>query len=169
MTLLELARRSSIRSRISALPGFQWNASICLRESPTSESPCRRAWSRKVSGWSFASVDQPERHLGEVDRHRVLVHAVEAALGDSRRAKMTSSSSGGIAGTSPWACQASTSASPSWRQASTRNAPEPIAGSQTLRSRICAGRGGLPSSPRRRARIGSSVVRTIGSVSARGV
>jgi hypothetical protein len=60
-------------------------------------------------------------------------------------------------------------ASPSWRQASTRNAPEPIAGSQTLRSRICAGWGGWPSAPRSRARIGARVVRTIGSVRARGV
>ena len=64
---------------------------------------------------------------------------------------------------------ASTSASASWRHASTRNAPEPIAGSQTFSSRICSGRGAPPASPRRRSRIGSSVVRTIGSVSSRGV
>jgi hypothetical protein len=49
-----------------------------------------------------------------------------------------------------------------------KHAPEPIARSQTLRSRNCAGRGGRPSASRRRARIGSSVVLTIGLVSARG-
>ena len=51
-------------------------------------------------------------------------------------AKTTSSSSGGRIGI--WSCtrQASTSASPSWRHASTKKAPDPMAGSHTLRSRI---------------------------------
>ena len=47
----------------------------------------------------------------------------------------------GSSGRPPWNSHASMSASPSWRQVSTRNAPEPIAGSQTLRSRICSGCG----------------------------
>ncbi len=41
---------------ISGADSSQWNASICSRDSPTSESPCRRAWSTKVSACSFASV-----------------------------------------------------------------------------------------------------------------
>ena len=43
--------------------GSQWNASICFRESPTSESPCRSAWSRKVNAWSFASVTSQSESL----------------------------------------------------------------------------------------------------------
>ena len=108
---------------------------------------------------------QPERQLGQIHGHRVLVHPVEAALGDeaagvedlvlvgrdARHAVV------GVPGLDQQLGQLAAD--------STRNAPEPIAGSQTLRSRICSGVGFGPS----RSRIGRSVVRTIGSVSERGV
>ena len=88
---------------------------------------------------------QPERQLGEVHRHRVPVHAVEAALGDEPAREdhlvLVRRDLGPLAVGVPGLDEAS----PSWRQASTRNAPEPIAGSQTLRSRICSGRGGRSS------------------------
>ena len=104
---------------------------------------------------------QPERELGQVDRHRVLVHAVEAALGDDAAGVEDLVLVGrDVFGTALWACQALTSSSARKRQAATRNAPEPMAGSQTLRSRICSGVGFGP----RRSRIGRKVVSTIGSV-----
>lgn len=43
-------------SSVWAGPRSQVNPAICLRPSPTSESPARSAWSRKVSGSSFESV-----------------------------------------------------------------------------------------------------------------
>ena len=58
-----------------------------------------------------------------------------------------------------------TSASASWRHASTRKAPEPIAGSSTFSSRICSGVARGP----RRSRAGRNVSATIGWVSERGV
>ncbi len=67
------ARRPSPRARApassrsppgsAARPASQWKASICFRESPTSESPCRSAWSTKVSAWSFASVTSQSETL----------------------------------------------------------------------------------------------------------
>jgi hypothetical protein len=52
-----------------------------------------------------------------------------------------------------------------FRQASTRKAPEPIAGSQILRASTCSG---VASSPRR-SKAGSSAYFTIGAVKLRGV
>ena len=85
---------------------------------------------------------QPERQLGQIHGHRVLVHAVEAALGDQPAGVEDLVLVGRDArALRLWTCQALTSSSPSCRQASTRKAPEPIAGSQTFRSRICSGVG----------------------------
>ena len=109
---------------------------------------------------------QPERQLGQVHGHRVLVHAVEAALGDQAAGVEDLVLVRRDVGTARRGrCQASTRASPSCRQASTRKAPEPMAGSQTLRSRICSGVA-ADRLARSRSRTGSSVVRTIGSVRA---
>ena len=83
----------------------------------------------------------------------------------NRRACSSGSSSGGSSGSVPVRRHAFTSSSASCRHASTRNAPEPIAGSHTLSSSSCAG---VTSGPRRSS-TGRSVVATIGSVSERGV
>ena len=112
--------------------------------------------------------DEPERELGQIDRHRVAVDAVQAALRDEPPGVDDLVFVGGSSGRPPCALQASTSASASCRHASTRNAPEPIAGSQTLRSRIASGRGAAPSFAQRFEQR-PSVVRTIGAVSERGV
>ena len=108
---------------------------------------------------------QPERQLGQIDRHRVLVHPVEAALGHDAAGVEDLVLVGWDVGTTLWACQALTNSSARKRQTATRNAPEPMAGSQTFRSRICSGVGFRP----RRSRIGRKVVSTIGSVRVRGV
>ena len=49
---------------------------------PSSESPARSAWSTNENGRSLRERDEPERELGHLDGHRVLVDAVQAALGD---------------------------------------------------------------------------------------
>ena len=78
---------------------------------------------------------------------------------------MTGSSSGGIVGISPWCSHAVTRIAARYRQAPTRKAPLPMAGSQSLRSRICAGVGRGP----RASSTGRTVVSTMGTVSVRGV
>ena len=61
--------------------------------------------------------------------------------------------------------QASTSFSANWRQASTKKAPEPIAGSHTFKANICSGVGLSPMD----CKTGLRVSLTIDSVSDRGV
>ena len=110
---------------------------------------------------------EPQRQLGEIDGERVLVDAVEAALRDETAGMQLLVLVGrngrlllrparpGL--DQPFAASA--------RQASTRKAPEPMAGSQTFRSRICSGVASGPS----RSNAGSSACCTIGSVRLRGV
>ena len=52
----------SLRS-LSRRAVAQWNAAICFFDSPTSESPARRQWSRNVKGWSLASVASQSESL----------------------------------------------------------------------------------------------------------
>ena len=106
---------------------------------------------------------EPQRQLGEIDR----------AAGSCRRRRGSAARRGGgraaprprpaewPASSPDGAPRPRPAASPSARQASTRKAPEPMAGSQTLRSRICSGVASGPS----RSKAGSSAWRTIGSVS----
>ena len=61
--------------------------------------------------------------------------------------------------------QACSSRAPSWRQASTRKAPEPQAGSHTFNDSTASGDASTPM----RSKAGSNAWRTIGSVSERGV
>ena len=64
------------------LPSSEKLVNWCVLAMPTSESPQRMAWSRNVNGLSLCSVKQPQRQLRHLDRQRVLVHAVQAPLGD---------------------------------------------------------------------------------------
>jgi hypothetical protein len=88
------------------------------------------------------------RHAGEVDGEGVLVDAVEAALGD-QAAGVDGGRSGlwATVASSPSRVQAATTWSARKRQVSTRKAPEPMAGSQTLRLEQLGG-GGLRPGPR---------------------
>ena len=137
----------------------------CVRESPTSESPGFSAWSRNVNGWCFASVKSHSDSFESCTAIGFLSTPYKHFCATTLRACSVRSSSGGTFGVSLCRAHASLSASPRKRQASTRNAPEPIAGSHTLSARISRGSGLGP----RLFTIGPSVVCTIGSVSERGV
>ncbi len=113
--------------------------------------------------------DEPERELGEVHRHGVPVHAVEAALGDEPAREdhlvLVGRDRGHLAVGVPGLDQrvAELAAGLDQERAGAHRRVADLEVEDLL------GPGGRPSSPRSRARIGSSVVRTIGSVSERGV
>ena len=112
---------------------------------------------------------QPQRHLRQVDGDGVAVDAVEAALrhqpAGERHLVLVGWDLGPPAVRVPGGDELVAELAAGLDE---ERAPEPIAGSQTLRSRISSGVN-VPPSPRRRSSTGWSVVRTIGSVSERGV
>ena len=85
---------------------------------------------------------EPQRQLRQIDGDRVLIHAVQAALGHQPAGEDDLVLVGRDGGHAAVDLPRLDEPSASWRHASTRNAPEPIAGSQTLRSRICSGAAG---------------------------
>lgn len=101
---------------------------------------------------------QPKGELRQVGGHLVLIHTVKTTLRHNAASLQQFVFIRGNGGPSLWICQEVTKASPNCRHVSTRNAPDPIAGSQTFSARICSGRGLSPSF----LRIGDSAVSTIG-------
>lgn len=98
----------------------------------------RRLGLKPVEDWLEERGRKRGGRSGRRDRrYRAPPGARSSASPSSRRG--CRSSSGGRAGMDPCTSQARTNASASCRQASTRNAAEPMAGSSTLRSRICSG------------------------------
>ena len=69
--------------------GDQLKLSICSRLRPTSESPGRRAWSRKVKGWSRARVASQSESLARSTAKRGIsldefMYRIEQRLADYR-------------------------------------------------------------------------------------
>ena len=83
--------------------------------------------------------DEPQREPSEVHGERVAIHAVEAALGDEPPRMEERDLPRRQRRRAPVRSQAATRRSASCRHASTRKAPEPIAGSQILSARISSG------------------------------
>ena len=143
----------------------RWKSAICWRVRPTSESPHAEGVVEEGEGVVLRQRGEPERELREVHGHRVLVHAVEAALGDEAAGVETRP-----------------------RRAGSAAPVVDVPGLDQLVAELAAGLDqeragahrrvadlqiedllGRRASRRVARRIGSSVVATIGSVSERGV
>ena len=70
------------RAKSRCFSGFQWNAAICLRDQADQRIAAAQGVVEERERMVLGQRRQPERQLGQVHGHRVLVHAVQAPLGD---------------------------------------------------------------------------------------
>ena len=120
-------------------------------------------------GVLFRQRGEPERDLGEVDGHGVAVDAVEATLGDEAARGDNLVFAGRQLGRGLVGAPRLDEGVAELAAGFDEEGAGAHGGVADLQVEDRLGRGGSPPGPRRRARIGSSVVRTIGSVSSRGV